>query len=142
MVLWHELGVKQAGGYLRNFHMSFRRFLLAHRLHRSAANKIAPVLILEVHSNLVRNRANVRFTEINLFVRIRSERPLTALSYRTAGKAYSSVRAQSRPLTISKKPTKITELAEEFRGRIREAYLDTWGCSHHWVEVHPEDAGL
>ena len=35
-----------------------------------------------------------------------------------------------------------TELAEEFRGRVREAYLDAWGCSHQWVEFHPDDAGL
>ena len=35
-----------------------------------------------------------------------------------------------------------TELTEEFSGRIREAYLDVWGCDHHWIEVHPEAADL
>jgi hypothetical protein len=35
-----------------------------------------------------------------------------------------------------------TELMEEFRGRIRKAYLDAWGCEHRWVEVSPEAAGL
>lgn len=35
-----------------------------------------------------------------------------------------------------------TELMEEFRGRIREAYIEAWGCEHHWVEISPEAADL
>ncbi|MGE4610456.1 MAG: hypothetical protein AAED33_03480 [Paracoccaceae bacterium] len=35
-----------------------------------------------------------------------------------------------------------TELTEKFRSRIREAYVDAWGCEHRWVEVSPEDADL
>ena len=35
-----------------------------------------------------------------------------------------------------------TELTEEFRSRIRGAYVDAWGCEHLWVEISPEDANL
>jgi len=35
-----------------------------------------------------------------------------------------------------------TELTEEFRSRIREAYVEAWGCEHLWIEISPEDADL
>jgi len=37
---------------------------------------------------------------------------------------------------------KPTELMEAFRDRIRAAYLEAWGCEHHWLEMSPETADL
>jgi len=35
-----------------------------------------------------------------------------------------------------------TEQMEEFRERIRKAYIEAWGCEHSWIEIPPESADL